>query len=170
MSQIYTRPHSRVRSGDAAESRQTLAVDRHQHTAYPAELDDDDLLPQTLPPVTPSSPVDPIQQLKDLNKSPLRIDDTNIKQIVDILDQQLLKASILTLIDYMTKFGLPGQPSSRLFVNPRQPGEPEHIAARTLINLFKEYFTTHAMLAQTYPKRLHILPDRYYSSRNDHYH
>ena len=163
MSQMHTRPHSRVRSGDAAESRQTLAVDRHQHTAYPAELDDDDLLRQTLPPVAPSSPVDPIQQLKDLNTSTLRIDDTNIKQIVDILDQQVLKASIMTLIDYMTKFGLPGRPSSRQFVNPRQPGEPEHIAARTLINFFKDYFTTHAMLAQTHPKRLHILPDRDYS-------
>lgn len=33
-----------------------------------------------------------------------------------------------------------------------------------------DYFTTHAMLAQTYPKRLQILPDRDYSNPHDHYH
>ena len=81
-------------------------------TVYPAEADDDDALPQTLPPVSPSAPSDPLQQLRNLNVDTLRIDDTNIGQIVNTLDQQLLKASILTLIDYMTKFGLPGQSTS----------------------------------------------------------
>ena len=156
MSQMRTRPHSRVQSGDAAGSQHTAAADRHQHTAYPAELDDDDLLPQTLPPISQSTPTDPIQQLRDLNTSTLRIGDTNIKQIVDILNQHSLKASIMTLIDFMTKFGLPGQPSSRLFVNPRQPGEPEHIAARTVIDTFKDFCTTHSMFLQTDPQLSHI--------------
>merc|ERR1712115_642828 len=71
------------------------------------------------------------------------------------------------MIDYMTKYGLPGQPSSRLFLDPKQPGEPEHIAARTLVNLFKDYFTTHAMLAQTYPQRLQVLPDSDFQPPHD---
>ena len=154
---------------DTTDKQSPFALIDRSHAAYPAELDDEESQPQTLP-LAPDVPTDPLQQLRDLNTDTLRIGDTNIKLIVDVLNQQLLKASILTLIDYMTKFGLPGQPSSRLFVNPTQPGEPEHIGARTLINIFKDYFTTHAMLAQTYPKRLQILPDRDYSNPHDHYH
>ena len=169
-SHFSKQPIGRDISVDAIGSRFNLAKMARRHTAYPAELDDDDSLPQTLPPVSPHTATDPIQQLKDLNVSTIKIDDTNISQIVNILDQQLLKASILTLIDYMTKFGLPGQPSSRLFVNPKQPGEPEHIAARTLLNLLKDYFTTHAMLAQTYPQRLHIIPDADFQSPQDRRH
>ena len=71
---------------------------RVSHTsAFPAETDDqDDDLPDTLPPVNPPSSVDPLKQLRDLNTDTLKIDDTSISQITDILDKQLLKASILT--------------------------------------------------------------------------
>ena len=91
----------------------TSASTIHSHAAYPAGLDDEESQPQTLP-LSPNAPTDPLQQLRGLKADTLRIDDTNIKLMIDVLDQQLLKASILTLIDYMTKFGLPGQPSSKI--------------------------------------------------------
>jgi hypothetical protein len=83
---------------DTTDKQSPFALINRSNAAYPAELDDEEPQPQTLP-LTPNVPTDPLQQLRDLKTDTLRIDDTNIKQIVDILDQQLLKASILKLID-----------------------------------------------------------------------
>ena len=91
-SQLHEYQVSCVLSGKATDSSPQPTITA---TAYPAELDDDDALPQTLPPVSPSTPSDPLQQLRNLNVDTLRIDDTNIGQIVNTLDQQLLKASSL---------------------------------------------------------------------------
>jgi len=48
------------------------------HTADPAELDDNDSLPQALTPASPGTPTDPLQKAKELNVDTARTDVTNI--------------------------------------------------------------------------------------------
>ena len=140
---------------DMCDDYNTKGPTRKPQRQYPVDDDDSD------EPAVPAAQVPPQtheEGLRRMDTKCITLRNGSAGELLTEVDPQMLKASIQDLLDYAAKFGLPHQPSGRVYLTPSDdvPNVPSHKTAFFFQKLIANFFTMTALSAQVHRKEIYM--------------